>query len=70
MDYPIILQDVCYNCKYYNIPGNMYLEGYCHYLNIHCYQDFICDFYKRKNSGAYRRKRRKVKKEYDSKNMG
>lgn len=63
MYYPYILQDICYTCKYYN-------DKRCEKIGIDPLETFICDFYKRKNSGSFRRKRRKVKKVYDSENMG
>ena len=56
----LILRDNCYTCKhrYVNI---------CNIMNVELHDlDFSCDFHKRKNSGAFRRKRRKVNKEYMS----
>ena len=61
--YYYILHDHCYTCKYYS-------DKRCERLGIEPLETFICDFFKRKNSGAFRRKRRKVKKVYDSENMG
>jgi len=57
MNYPFILQEICYTCKYYN-------NKRCERLDMESFETFICDFYKRKNSGAFRRKWRKAKKEY------
>ena len=58
MYYPFILQDICYTCKYYE-------NKTCRVLNIDPLETFCCDFFKRKNSGAFRRKRRKAKKEFE-----
>lgn len=58
MKYPLILQEICYTCKYYDGTN-------CNRMNSETYEQFICDFFKRKNSGAFRRKWRKAKKEYE-----
>lgn len=51
----LILMDCCISCK--NFDGDQ-----CMRLNITPLKDFVCDFYNQKNSGAFRRKRRKLKK--------
>ena len=48
--------EVCMTCKYY---GKGCLDG------GETDYDFVCDFYKRKRSGAYRRKRAKENKKYE-----
>lgn len=53
-----ILDSCCYTCKHYDGTN-------CNVLNFKSSEDFICDFFKRKNSGAFRRKWRKAKKELD-----
>ena len=60
MNYPLILQEICYTCKYYE-------DKTCRVLNIEpkTPEVFCCDFFKRKNSGAFRRKWRKAKKKYE-----
>ena len=52
-----ILVSCCYTCK--NYDGTK-----CNRLNIKPDEDFVCDYFKRKNSGAFRRKWRKAKKEW------
>ena len=56
----LMLHDNCFTCKHRN--GNE-----CTVLNIKRESisdlDFVCDFHKLRNSGAFRRKRRKIKKE-------
>lgn len=56
----LILHDNCFTCKHRNGSN-------CSILNIRerkTYHDldFVCDYHKLKNSGAFRRKRRKIKK--------
>lgn len=51
----LILSDCCLSCK--NYDGER-----CMRMNRTTLKDFICDFYIQKNSGAFRRKRRKLKK--------
>lgn len=51
-----ILDLCCYTCKNYDGTN-------CNTLNIEPDEEFVCDFFKRKNSGAFRRKWRKAKKE-------
>lgn len=51
---PDLNDEVCITCKYY---GKGCLDGGDQD------HDFVCDFYKRKRSGAYRRKRAKYNKE-------
>lgn len=52
-----ILVSCCYTCK--NYDGTK-----CNRLNIEPDEDFVCDYFRRKNSGAFRRKWRKAKKEW------
>lgn len=51
--------EVCLTCQHCNI-----CTGYCDYLENYSMDnyDFVCDSYKRRNSGAYRRQRRKQRK--------
>lgn len=51
--------EVCLTCKHCNMK-----TGYCDYLENYRQDnyDFVCDSYKRRNSGAYRRNRRKDKR--------
>lgn len=53
-------EEVCLTCQHCNMG-----TGYCDYLKNHRMKnyDFVCDAYKRRNSGAYRRKRRKQRRE-------
>lgn len=51
----LILIDSCVSCK--NYDGER-----CMRMNRITLKDFICDFYHQNNSGAFRRKRRKLKK--------
>ena len=56
----LILHDNCFTCKHRN-------GSKCTILNIRDRKtyydlDFVCDFHKLRNSGAFRRRRRKVKK--------
>lgn len=69
MTMPYILENGCYECcgtcKHYR-------EGYCiKYICGHkdvepisdfLFYEFVCDFYRRRNSGAFRRKLKKYKK--------
>lgn len=56
----LILRDNCYTCKHRH-------ANICNAFNVELHDlDFSCDFHKRKNSGAFRRKRKKVNKEYMS----
>ena len=52
----------CNTCK--NLPEceNELRKIWADHFDALC-EDFICDFYRRKNSGAFRRKCRKFKKE-------
>lgn len=54
--------DICATCQNYNL-------GICHCnrLNLDSRIDFICDGYKRKRSGQYRRKRAKYRNRRDDK---
>lgn len=56
-----ILDNCCYTCKHYD--GTK-----CNILNIEPYENYVCDHFKRKNSGAFRRKWRKAKKEWLNEN--
>ena len=51
--------EVCLTCKHCDMK-----TGYCDYLESYQVDnyDFVCDAYKRRNSGAYRRNRRKDKR--------
>lgn len=49
--------EVCKTCKY------RYLNKCAKLDDIITLDDFVCDFYKRKRSGAYRRKRAKENKQ-------
>lgn len=51
----LILLECCVSCK--NFDGEQ-----CMRLNITPLKNFCCDFYHKNNSGAFRRKRRKLKK--------
>ena len=55
MDSKLILLECCVSCK--NYDGEK-----CMRMNITTLKDFVCDFYHKNNSGAFRRKRRKLKK--------
>lgn len=46
--------EICLTCTHYN--NDM---GYCFDLDCTTHNDFICDGYKRKRSGQYRRMRAK-----------
>lgn len=48
--------EVCRTCKY------RYLNRCAKLNDIITFDDFVCDFYTRKRSGAYRRKRAKENK--------
>lgn len=51
--------EVCLTCQHCNMR-----TGYCDYLENYRMDnyDFVCDSYKRRNSGAYRRMRRRQRK--------
>ena len=49
--------EICLTCKY------RYLNKCAKLDDIITLDDFVCDFYKRKRSGAYRRKRAKENKQ-------
>lgn len=51
--------EVCLTCQHCNMG-----TGYCGYMKNYRMDnyDFVCDAYKRRNSGAYRRMRRKQRK--------
>jgi len=49
--------EICLTCKY------RYLNRCAKLDDIITLDDFVCDFYKRKRSGAYRRKRAKENKQ-------
>ncbi len=51
--------EVCLTCQHCDM-----CTGYCDYLKNYRMDnyDFVCDAYKRRNSGAYRRQRRKQRK--------
>lgn len=52
----------CLDCK--NYKG----DNECKVIGRTCYPEgFVCDFFRRKNSGAYRRKLRKKRKEGEEK---
>lgn len=49
--------EICATCKNYNME-----TWRCIWLNSYTHIDFICDGYRRKRSGQYRRKRAKYNK--------
>ena len=49
--------EICVTCQNYNME-----TGRCKWLDITPHIDFICDGYRRKRSGQYRRKRAKYNK--------
>ena len=53
----MIIDQVCITCKYYK-------EQKCEILGeIYDPKDFICDFYRQKRTGAFRRKMSKHRKD-------
>ena len=54
--------EICGTCKY------RYLNRCAKHDDIITLDDFVCDFYKRKKSGAYRRKRAKENKKNNDNN--
>lgn len=53
-----MIDQVCSTCKYYKDQKCNDLK-----VDIFCPEDFICDGYKQKRSGAFRRKMAKRRKE-------
>ncbi len=49
--------EICATCQNYDL-----CHCHCNYLGISTRIDFICDGYRRKRSGQYRRKRAKYRK--------
>lgn len=56
----LILTDCCLTCK--NFDGEQCMRLTRQNQHITPLKSFVCDFYNQKNSGAFRRKRRKLKK--------